>query len=318
MNSRTRSSGVRGVTHSSSLRGEPCTKRVCPSPSTSRTTYDGNAFTKAVPSGPCCAASQAPRSLSSLPSIRSALPRTKCVGRSIARTSSSVSFGSGPHVRSPQKTIASTRSPPISARTASSAAALPCTSGRAATRIALRAADDRELVLGVADALLDLPTVSRRLAGLDLRELLLRRLQLLLGAHLVDVVRLDGVVDERDRTILQHLEEARAGRELEHLVLRDVYAGRACLQRRDQRRVPREDADLARGARHDDHLGVALVGGAVRRHQRDREFLAVGHLRSARRSRRTSASPARPRPRSARPCRRPARAARRAGPRGSP
>src|SRR6476659_3383475 len=302
MNSRTRSSGVTGVTHSSSLRGEPWTKRVGPSTSRSRTTCDGKPLTKAVSSGSCCAASQTPRSLSSVPSIRSAFPRTKYFGSVIACTSSSVSFGSGPHVRSPQKTIASIRSPPISARTAWSAAALPCTSGRAATRIALRAADDRELVLGVTDALLDLPAVSRGLAGLDLRELLLRGLELLLGAHLVDVVRLDGVVDERDRTILQHLEEARPGRELEHLVLRDVHPRRAGLQRRDQRRVPREDADLTGGARHDDHLGVALVGCAVRRHQRDREFLAVGHLRSAKRSRRTSASRARPRPRSARPC----------------
>src|SRR6476660_8149811 len=231
MNSRTRSSGVTGVPHSSSLRGEPCTKRVGPSTSTSSTTCDGKPLTKAVCSGLCCAASQTPRSLSSVPSIRSALPRTKY-------------FGS---------VIACTRSPPSSARTASSAAALPCTAGRAATRIARRAADDRELVLGVADALLDLPAISRRLARLDLGELLLRGFELLACAHLVDVVRLDGVVDERDRAVLQHLEEAGAGRELEHLVLRDVHARRACLQRRDQRRVPREDSDLAGGAGHDDH-----------------------------------------------------------------
>ena len=72
------------------------------------------------------------------------------------------------------------------------------------------AAGDRELVLGVADALLDLPAVGRRLAALDRLELGLRRLELLAGAGVVDLGRLDGVVDERDRPVLQHLEEARA------------------------------------------------------------------------------------------------------------
>ena len=54
-------------------------------------------------------------------------------------------------------------------------------------------------------------------------------------------------------------------------------ARRARLQRRDQRRVAGEHADLAGGARDDDHLDLALERRAVRRHHRDGERLAVGH-----------------------------------------
>ena len=65
--------------------------------------------------------------------------------------------------------------------------ALPrCHARRAEPRraSALRAADDRELVLGVTNALLDLPAVSRRLARLDLgRAPLLRGLELLARAR---------------------------------------------------------------------------------------------------------------------------------------
>ena len=42
--------------------------------------------------------------------------------------------------------------------------------------------------------------------------------------------------------------------------------------------VPGEHADLAGGAGHDDHLRLTLEGGTVRRHQRDGEAPAVGHL----------------------------------------
>ena len=56
--------------------------------------------------------------------------------------------------------------------------------------------------------------VRGRLAGLDLRELGLRVLELLLRPRVVDLARRDGVVDERDRPVLEHLEETGAGREL--------------------------------------------------------------------------------------------------------
>jgi hypothetical protein len=133
----------------------------------------------------------------------------------------------------------------------------------------------------VAAAQLGLPAVGGRVAALDRLELRLGRLELLARAGVVDVGRLDGVVDERDRAVLQHLEEAGAGRELEHVAPRRVHPRRPGLERRDQRRMAREHADLAGGARHDDHLGVALVRGTVRRHDGDREDLPVGHYAAA-------------------------------------
>ena len=106
-------------------------------------------------------------------------------------------------------------------------------------------------------------------------ELGLRLLELRLRAVAVDLVREHRVVDERDRAILLHLEEAGAGRELADTVVAfaEVDARRAGLQRRDQRRVPREHADLAVGAGDDQHHGLAFERGAVRRDERDRERL---------------------------------------------
>ncbi len=49
------------------------------------------------------------------------------------------------------------------------------------------------------DPLLELPAVGLRLAGLDLRELGLRFLELRARPRLVDLERIDRVVDERDR-----------------------------------------------------------------------------------------------------------------------
>src|SRR5215218_10831520 len=147
------------------------------------------------------------------------------------------------------------------AGTASRATAFPWTSASPATRTEPRsaAAGDRELVLRVADPLLDLPAIGRALAALDRLQLGACRLQLLARPRVVDLIRVDGVVDERDRAVLEHLEEAWAGRELEHVgAVTGMDPRRARLQRRDQRRVPREHADLAVGAGHDDHLGVAL------------------------------------------------------------
>src|SRR3954454_18384239 len=79
-----------------------------------------------------------------------------------------------------------------------------------------------ELVLRVPDALLDLPAVGGRLARLDARELRLRLLQLTLRERGVDLVCLDGVNDERDRAVREHLEEPRPGGVLLHLAVARV------------------------------------------------------------------------------------------------
>src|SRR5689334_10243095 len=71
---------------------------------------------------------------------------------------------------------------------------------------ALPATADREHVLGVAEALFGLPAVGGRFAAIDRLELRLGCLELLTGTRVVDLRRLDGVVDERDRAVLEHLE----------------------------------------------------------------------------------------------------------------
>ena len=69
------------------------------------------------------------------------------------------------------------------------------------------------------------------------------------------------------------------GRELEDLVRADVDARRACLQRRDERRVPREHADLAGSAGDDQHVRLALEDRAVGRDDLDVERRMVGDVR---------------------------------------
>src|SRR5215831_9330084 len=105
-----------------------------------------------------------------------------------------------------------------------------------------------EDVLRVTDALLELPPVGRRLAALDALELRLGLLELLLRARIVDRIRSDRIVDERNGAVLEHLEEARAGRELLHVSVAEMHARGPRLEQRRQRRVPREHADLAGGA----------------------------------------------------------------------
>ena len=80
---------------------------------------------------------------------------------------------------------------------------------------------DRELVLGVDDALLELPAIGLRLSRFHLLELGLRRLELVSGARVVDLAHVDGVVHERERAVELDLEEPRAGGELEDLVRAD-------------------------------------------------------------------------------------------------
>src|SRR2546425_2906672 len=76
------------------------------------------------------------------------------------------------------------------------------------------AAGHGELVLRMPDALLELPAVGVRLPPLHQLQLALRRLELLARAHVVDLLRRDGVVNQRDRAVELHLEESRAGRVL--------------------------------------------------------------------------------------------------------
>src|SRR3954471_7259281 len=175
-NSRTRSSGVRTVTHSSSPRGEPCVKRIAPSTSCCTRTAASKAVTNATASGPCCSRSHAPRSPSSSPSARSALPRTNAVRPRHGSSSASVSRGSGPHVRSPHETSSSAPSRSASASTASSAGAFPCTSAMTATHAAngsiSREALDDQLLVGqteTADELLH-PVDHPGRPGDDVRE----------------------------------------------------------------------------------------------------------------------------------------------------
>src|SRR3989440_8246953 len=104
-------------------------------------------------------------------------------------------------------------------------------------------------------------------------------MELLARPRVVDLVRRDRIVDEGDRTVELHLEEAWPGRILAHVlgVVVEIHAGRAGLQRRDQRRVARQHSDLTGGARNDQELRLALERWSVRRHQRDVELLPVRH-----------------------------------------
>src|SRR5215208_5387073 len=107
-----------------------------------------------------------------------------------------------------------------------------------------------QLVLRVPDPLLELPAVGVGLAAIEPLELGAGLLQLLWRAGVVDLTGLDGVVDQRERTVLLDLEEAGPGRELERVSAGPVAVdpGRAGLQHRHQGRMPREHADLARVA----------------------------------------------------------------------
>ena len=72
------------------------------------------------------------------------------------------------------------------------------------------------------------------------------------------------------------------GRELEHLAAAEVDARRAGLEGRDERRVPREDADLAGRAGHDQHLRLAAERVTLGGDDRDVELrVLVGHYAAA-------------------------------------
>ena len=125
----------------------------------------------------------------------------------------------------------------------------------------------------------------------------------LLGRHLLERHRLVG---QHRAALRRHLGEAADDEEaLLDLVALEHFE-HARTDRRDQRRMAGQDAEVAFAARHDDHVGLG------------RENLALGHdqpegdLGHRLRPPRPRASwPCRPPPRSCRPCRRPAPAGRR-------
>src|SRR5919197_4287159 len=80
-------------------------------------------------------------------------------------------------------------------------AAPPKATTTTAASATLAATRDRELVLRMADALLELPAIGARLAPLHALELGARLLELRPRPRVVDLVRAHGVVDERDRAI---------------------------------------------------------------------------------------------------------------------
>ena len=74
----------------------------------------------------------------------------------------------------------------------------------------------------MADPLLELPAIRSGVARIDALELGLRLFKLLPCAGLIDVPGGHCGVDERDRSVLEHLEEPGAGRELAHLAVAQV------------------------------------------------------------------------------------------------
>ena len=131
----------------------------------------------------------------------------------------------------------------------------------------------------------------------------------------VDRLGIERLADQDDGAVRPHLEVA---------VVRGVALdgaalvgdpGLAGLEKRDQRGVVREDAQLARGAGHDEHLGVACVRHALGRDELHGISGMVGHGFTRRSS--SSLRPRR-RPRSRRPGKRPAPAGRRACRRAPP
>ena len=194
------------------------------------------------------------------------------------------------------------------------------------------AADDGELVLGVADALLELPAVGVGLAALDPLELGLRLLELRARPLLVDLRRVDGVVDERERAVLLDLEEARARsrtrapRSPRRTWTRvepalSIATSGACRASTPISPAAPGTISISASPSNAAPSGVTsetsklppLVG-----HYADRLGLRLGSPAARSAASPPSRGPSRRPPRSCRPCRRPARAGRRACPRGSP
>ena len=142
--------------------------------------------------------------------------------------------------------------------------------------------ETRELVLGVPDALLELPAVAgARQPASSFSSSAFAASSCAVARSSSISFTLTASSTSASAGVGLDLEEPGPGRELEHLVAAEVDARRAGLQRRDERRVTGEHADLAGLAGHDQHLGLAFVDGAVGRDDRDVELgMRVGHRRA--------------------------------------
>jgi hypothetical protein len=121
------------------------------------------------------------------------------------------------------------------------------------------------------EALLGLPAIDAFLACLGAIEERARLLDFATCLLDVDILGADGVVDEHDRAILLHLEVARPCRERVDGAARHPHADLAGLQHRHERSVTGQDADLAVGSGHDEHVRLALEGRSFGRHDREVE-----------------------------------------------
>jgi len=173
------------------------------------------------------------------------------------------------------------------------------------------AAGYRELVLGVPDALLDLPAIDGRLAPFDRLKLGLRRFQLGPRPCVVDLGRLHRVVDQGDRAVLEHLEEPRPGRELAY----DATPGWTRVE--PAFKVAISGAWRASTPISPVAPGTTIISTSPSNAGPSGVTTETENVLRSGTNCCPSAWPFRPRPRSGRPCRRPARGARRAGPRES-
>jgi hypothetical protein len=142
--------------------------------------------------------------------------------------------------------------------------------------VRLGASDGRELVLGMANPLLELPPVGIHFTPLDTLELGSCRLQLLTRARRIDLTGLDGIVYERECAILLDLEKARPRCEVQDLLV-TTHMDVRCpgFQRRDERRVAGEHTDFSGGPGHNQHLDLPLVRRALRRDEREIECVPL-------------------------------------------
>src|SRR5450759_997530 len=115
-----------------------------------------------------------------------------------------------------------------------------------------------QLILGVLELLLDSPAIAFELAAFQPSELGPRLLELGGRATGVDLAQVNRIVDEHERPVRVDLEKPRPGRQLDLLAAGKMNAGKARFEQRLERHMPGQHPDLARLARDDDHLGLAV------------------------------------------------------------
>ena len=92
------------------------------------------------------------------------------------------------------------------------------------------------------------------------------------------------LLDQHRGPVVLDLEVARAGREREPLIVEGAHARLSRLELRDQRDVARQDAELARPARDDDHPCVLDEYRTFRRHELDAKARGCPRPRSCARA----------------------------------